>query len=293
MFLRKAFKDADQPVTSRFKVAVLGCQRSGTTLLREILNTGQILMFEENWVWSYFCRERWHAGGVWHSDPTTDSNEQIIWDNAVRIFATQTYEKYFDLKREDCHKYWGVKAPGLNMAKTARYLEKIFPDLRFVIVVRDPRDTLVSMRASPKMMGNLPDDFYGSSINSPDLVEIFFTPHGYWGRVYATLGQMVESVGSKCHTIRYEEMLDKPVDTIRGVCAFLGVQFATAMIEPFTRKISNASVISMAHEDYLAGHFRVSQRAAGRWKKELSRADYEKLVYESGKVAKAWGYDIV
>src|SRR3990172_6568376 len=148
-----------------FKAAILGCQRSGTTLLKEILNAGQIFMMEENWIWAYLNRERWHACGVWQ-DSNIPSPEQSLWDQSVKAFTKVAYEQYFTAKKSDHHQYWGVKAPGLNMAKTVGYLESLFPELRFVIVVRDPRDVFASMKSSPRMLDYLPADFYSSPTNS-------------------------------------------------------------------------------------------------------------------------------
>src|SRR5262249_30994411 len=148
-----------------FKVAILGCQRSGTTLLKEVLHAGQIFMMDENWSLAYLHRERWHASGVW-SSVSNGAYEQRLWDESVKAFTMLTYEGYYASKRDQRHLSWGVKAPGVNMARTAEYLASLFPELRFVILTRDPRDVFASMKASPRMLHNLPRDFYSGPINS-------------------------------------------------------------------------------------------------------------------------------
>lgn len=284
--------DNDPDVAGNFKVAILGCQRSGTTLMREIMNAGEIFMLEENWIWSYFQRERWHAGGVWHQPGMDVSAEQLIWDEAVKYFIIKTYEKYFSQKKNDRHTGWGVKAPGLNMARASTYMAELFPKLRFIVVSRDPRDVLTSMRKSPKMMDNLPSDFTVTATNSPDLVEIFFRPHAYWGLVYSALEPLMKTLPDRCHCVRYEEMVADPLASIMKVCEFLGIAFRNELLEPFCRNISNSSVVSMEYEDYLAGKFVTVRSSVGRWKKQLNDDDLIQLTKESGSIAERWGYPL-
>jgi hypothetical protein len=280
----------DAAVASNFKVAILGCQRSGTTLMREIMNAGETFMLEENWIWSYFQRERWHAGGVWHQPGMDVSPEQMIWDEAVKHFIAKTYEIYFSQKKNDRHTGWGVKAPGVNMARAATYLAGLFPELRFIVMSRDPRDVLTSMRKSPKMMNNLPSDFTVTATNSPDLVEIYFRPYAYWGLVYSALDGLMKSFPDRCHYVRYEEMAADPLAAVTKVCEFLGISFRTELLEPFCRNISNSSVVSMEYEDYLAGRFVTVRSSVGRWKNRLNDDDLMQLTKESGSVAERWGY---
>lgn len=276
----------------KFKTIILGCQRSGTTLLKEILDNSQLYMFEENWILPYFYRERWHACGVWHRADDIDTKEQAIWDGAVREFIEKSYGVYFSKNRKPCHDFWGAKAPGLNMAKSTEFMESLFPELKFVIIIRDPRDTFSSMQKSAGMISNIPEDFYKDAVNSPDLVELSMLPHSYWGAVYSQLDKLVESSPLKCHIIRYEELLEDPVRIIQELCSFIDVSFSVNMLEPFCKKISNASIVSMSYEDYLSGNYTISKSAVGRWKKDLSNHDCEEIIKYNRKIAKKWGYEI-
>ncbi len=271
-------------------MVILGCQRSGTTLLREILNTGSIHMIEENWILAYFQRERWHANGLWHRPSSDDTLEQQEWDTAVRQFVESTYGRHFARNRKERHIGWGTKAPGLNMARSIPYVSKIFPSVRYVIMTRDPRDVLASMKASPGMVGNLPSNFAEGCINSPDLVEIYHDLYAYWGRVYSALEVACSTVPTNFLTLRYEEMMTHPSDAVQAVCQFLSIPFSPSLVEPFCRKISNASVVSMNHDDYERGDFVIAQSAVGRWKKDLSRQDLDRLIDAGADVASRWGY---
>lgn len=274
-----------------FNSVILGCQRTGTTLLREILHTGNIFTFEENWIWSYFARERWHAIGEWDSSPNI-SDRRILWDKNVKSFAQGTFGELFIRDREPRHKYWGIKAPGLNMAKTAPYLAELFETTKFIILTRDPRDTFSSMKKSPQMTGYIPSDFYNSTINSPDLVEIYLRPYEYWARTYTALHEFQCRAPERTHLLKYEDLIENPVESVKSVCDFLEMPLTDELFEPFTRKISNASVISMSREDYLNKNFRTSDSAIGNWENHLSPDDVSALCDSCAEVAKKFGYMI-
>lgn len=292
MSISKYFTKYPKSENNHLHVAILGCQRSGTTLLREILHAGNIWMYEENWIWSYFARERWHAVGSWHNSSGNPSPQQVNWDKSVKAFVENSFEQMFLKNKDRRHKYWGIKAPGLNMAKTVPYLHNLFSNVKFIVLVRDPRDTFASMKKSPQMMNYLPNDFYDSPVNSPDLVEIYHEPYKYWARVYSQLGIVSEELKEKVLVVKYEDMLDMPKETIEKVCEFLNIDFVDQMIEPFCRNISNASVVSMSYSDYHAKNFVVKSRAVGRWQKELSDEELNRLMDESREIAINYGYQI-
>jgi hypothetical protein len=284
------FTKNKKPENTHFHVAILGCQRSGTTLLREILHAGSVCMFEENWILSYFARERWHAVGSWHNTSENLSPQQKNWDESVKKFMGNSFDQMFLENRDKRHKFWGIKATGLNMAKTVPYLNSLFGNVKFIVLVRDPRDTFASMKKSPQMMNYLPYDFYNSPVNSPDLVEIYHEPYKYWDRVYSQLGTITEKFKGNVLTVKYEDMLDMPKETVENICKFLNVDFVDQMIEPFCRNISNASVVSMNHADFLNKNFVVSNRAVGRWQKELNNDELNCLMSECSETAKRYGY---
>ncbi len=292
MALRRLTKYFENTTANNFEAVILGCQRSGTTLLKEVLNTGEIFMFEENWILPYFYRERWHACGVWHREIDVETEEQAIWDGAVRMFVENSYGVSFRKNRQARHRFWGAKSPGLNMARTSKYLKKIFTGLKFIILVRDPRDTFASMQASPNMISYLPENFYRDAVNSPDLLELSNSPHSYWGMVYSELDVTASLFPNSCYIMKYEDLLKNPLERVRDLCSFLSIPFSSEMLEPFTRRISNASTVSMSYEDYLAGNFSISGSAVGRWKKYLSDNDCSKIIENNRLVAEEWGYNI-
>jgi|SRR3989304_4967729 len=272
------------------KCLIVGCQRSGTTLLREVISTGNILIFDENWIASYFYRERFHAhkwrGCGWEYD----DEDTKIWDDGVRSFLKYTYQNYFEKIKKPHHLQWGMKSPGLNMACAIPYLAKLIEKLQFVYVVREPRDTFASMKNSKQMLYSLPNNFYGDSINSPDLVALAIRPYEYWGEVNKEILSHREKMPERFYTLWFEKWMDNPVLYTKDICDFLQVPFNTDMLEPFTRKISQASVVSMEKEDFYAGRFVTKASAVGRWRYDLSSEEVDRLMKSSEHSARILGY---
>ena len=146
------------------------------------------------------------------------------------------------------------------------------------------------MARSPGMLGNLPEDFHAGTINSPDLVELATRPFAYWGLVYAALERLAGEYGARCRFLRYEDLLAAPEDTVRGLCEFLEIPYAAAMLRPFCLPLSNASVVAMTERDFAAGRYVASQSAVGRWRRELRPDALAALAAANGALAARFGY---
>lgn len=105
---------------------------------------------------------------------------------------------------------WSSKYPGLW-----RFLEEAFDyydDLRIVYLVRDPRDVVLS--------------FKNSNI---ELYHPYFSAHRWreeQERGHALLAERPDRV----HLVRYEDLLQEPEEEVAAVCEFLDVGFEEAML---------------------------------------------------------------
>ena len=271
---------------------IVGCQRSGTTLLRHVLSEGQICVFEENCIPAYFYRERYHAHtwrgqGLEYDDPDT-----LVWDRHAKDFINGIYKSYYRKHKARRHNSWGLKAPGLNMAESVPYMARLFPEPKFVNMVRDPRDTVASMLRQQKMTGYRPESFYSDSLNSPDLVDISCDPYSYWSKLNEIILRQRESLGGRLMLVHYENWMDDPEVITKKICHFLDIDFSKEMMRQFTKNISNASGVSMSEADFKNGMYRASTSAIGRWKKGLTQEQIEKLIAHSEKTVEALGYNI-
>lgn len=259
-------------------------------MLRHVLSEGSVFIFDENWIASYLYRERFHANQWRGLGWEFDDEDTDIWDKKAQQFLWDTYHAYFRKVKAPHHVAWGMKSPGFNMACAIPYMAKLFASLKFIYLVRDPRDTFASMERSKKMMNYLPRHFNRDSINSPDLVDLSQRPYEYWADVNREILEHSSSMPDRFYTLRFEEWMEDPLAKTEAVCNFLNISFSTSMLEPFTKRISRSSVVSISKDDFASGNITVQKTAVGRWKRDLTSAQAEKVMRYSEDVAREVGY---
>ena len=115
-------------------------------------------------------------------------------------------------------------------------LLRIWPDARFIHIVRDARDVAWSMIAK------------GLAGNTYFAVEDWLAAEALWSRLRRELPP------DRWTEIRYETLVTQPEATLTGLCEFLGVPFDQAMLDYPNDTIYGAP----------------SPHAIGRWKRRLS-----------------------
>gem|GEM_PF-5094964 len=96
-----------------------------------------------------------------------------------------------------------------------RFMDAIlhhFPDVRFVIQVRDPRDFALSMVQ-----------------RSTDIHNIMAATK-VWRRDQTHAKRVLNNIPQRCHLIKYEDLLTHPRQTLRGLCNFLEMNYEEALL---------------------------------------------------------------
>jgi len=108
---------------------------------------------------------------------------------------------------------WGDKTPYYVLHM--KTILKMFPNAQFIHLIRDGRDCALSMFERKH-------DFF--------VYNTFFAAK-YW-EIYVEIGQQTgKELGNKTyHEIRYEDLLETPEKTIRGICKFLNEPFFDSLI---------------------------------------------------------------
>lgn len=100
---------------------------------------------------------------------------------------------------------------GRGTPRTLERLARVFPDARFVHIVRDGCDNVWS---------HLQGGFFSSAEDAARR----------WLHVVRQCQHFVARHPERSATVRYEELVAEPERVVRGVCAFLGVAFEPAML---------------------------------------------------------------
>ncbi len=263
---------------------VLGVARSGTTLLRVVLDRSPGIAIPEE---SRFIPLLWrrHRGRVdpddfrddlsripelrrWRLDP-----ESVVLapgsSTAAAIAAVfETYAAQHGKPR------WGDKTPMYMRHLTL--LEQLFPGAQYVHLIRDGRDAAVSFLAMPE--GTYTRTWAHRS--TPARFACQWRTEVEAGRA---LGARVGTTGY--FEVRYEELVAEPERVVRSICDFAGLPFEPAMLE----YPGAVDVSAKPHHQGLREPPTVGRRD---WRRELSQADALTFEAVAGDLLAELGYEL-
>ena len=264
---------------------IVGCPRSGTTLLRNLLRSHPRLTVPSE---SHFVPGFYRAWG----DPQDDAAARRLGARILSLHWVRRWElelapadfdgcrTYADVVTRLYHAYavrdgatrWGDKTPAY--AHEIPTLSQLFPDAQFLHVVRDGRDVACSLLRT----GLGPRHVYTAAH--------YWRAHVEAGRRHgARLGP------DRYRQVRYETLLGDLETTLRDVCAFLG--------EPFDPRILVPSPLDWrtfppTFGPKRAGH--VSDTAivannAGKWRNDMPADDVALFEAVAGRLLADLGYE--
>jgi len=215
-------------------IFIVGANRSGTTLLRLLLNAHPRIAIPEelNYVNSFLANtpiDQWRTPNLAPDrfaafvDECLSSWASLLPELDLEALRDQILEGPADFR----HPYatalrtwaahhgkprWGEKTPG-NLFY-ADVLHEMFPEARFILVVRDPRAGVASMHKV---------DFFPA-----DPVFNALSRHKHMTKGRAILERHVPA--SQRYVVRYEDLVGTPEQTVRDLCTFLGETYDPSML---------------------------------------------------------------
>lgn len=272
-------------------VFVLGCARSGTTLLQLMLHSHpRIAVPPETRFVQYAYRRRRQYGDLreaaarerlarWITTRTDTRFHHLKLDTETTIqeivagpptlgsaIATvfQGYARRFDKPR------WGDKRPAYFMHIPE--LLRMFPNAQFVHIIRDGRDCVGSMKQMPW--------FTWSS----------YTAMSIWGEAINYGRWAQRRYGSHVvHQLRYEDLIADPDVELRALCGFLGEDFAPQMCEP--HRIADTAV-PKKKTWHANTRKELTNTASGAWQQRLEPWEIELCEHVLGSRLRANGYEL-
>jgi hypothetical protein len=225
---------------------VVGAARSGTTLLQRMLDAHPRLAVVNETYW--LPRKFRERTGLTREGLVTEallplllaspkfSRMEVSERDLARLLAEEQpvrYERYvariFDLYAARRRKpLGGDKTPGYVRRMTQ--IHELWPQARFVHIIRDPRDVCLSMldwHGGERTAGQ-----YGTWDMDPVVTTAL-----YWRLSVAVGREAGEALGPGLyHEVRYEDLVTSPDHELERICEFLGLPYADAMTRYYEGK---------------------------------------------------------
>jgi len=241
---------------------IIGAERSGTTLLRLMLDHHPQIRcrFESD----FFVDHLTENG----DDP---EHEQLVKNLAIDRVARRegfTVREEHGFKAEvraflnrDA-KEVGKPCFGVAIHRRFRHLLSIWPQGRFLNLIRDPRDVAPSVIA----MGWAANTWHGSEL---------------WVDSQKEVDQLESALqpGQILH-VKFEDLVCKPIETLQTICTFLGFDYDPAMLsypEDTTYPAPDSSAAERWKTKNATRDVQLVEERVGPW---LERVGYEKSEFD-------------
>ncbi|MFK7847126.1 MAG: sulfotransferase [Rhodothermales bacterium] len=258
-------------------IFIVGANRSGTTLLRLILNAHPHIAIPEEIIYfgSFMAGkpiEQWANPGL-----TSDAYAAFVTDFVEHKCGVLDGVDHQEIKqqilasahKDFCHPYktmleawaghhgkkrWGEKTPG-NLFYADILLE-MFPDARFIHMIRDPRAGVSSMMKTT---------FFPQDIAFNAMSRRKFMRRGR---------QILETSvpAAQRLLLRYEDIVTEPDTTVKAICNFIGERFEPAMLS-FYKDSSRYMKAEASTSFNKAATKPISAEMLDKWKKNLATKD--------------------
>ena len=267
-------------------IFVVGCPRSGTGLLRDLLRSHPRLSLPPE---SHFIPAFYRAWG----DPSSDRQARALgrrilalrrvraWGLALepaafdgrRSFAEIVDVVYGEFARQEGKSRWGDKTP--HYVTQIPTLLRAFPRAKIVHIYRDGRDVALSYLRAPFGPNNV------------------YVAAGTWDRYVASGRRDGREAAGSYAEVRYEDLLRDPRATMSALCEFLGEAFSEDVLRPdlgarrlwLPRRDPEAWKAAAARTEIASGN-------CGRWRTSMNPSDRALFESVAGRQLAELGYEV-
>jgi hypothetical protein len=274
-------------------IFIIGTERSGTNLLRLILNSHShiavphpphIMKFFSGNVSSYgdlaidrnfrklikdVCRMVELHPYPWEIKPDRERIFREAEERDLIHIYFKIYKQYLEYTGK---KRWACKST--FMIKHVEEVRRYFPDARFIYMVRDGRDVAVSAKTS------IFNHYH-----------IYYTARLWKSEQELGLSWMKKLTGKQIFLLKYEELINNTEETVKKLCSFLDEDFEEKMLEYYLHAESKKSGdLSISWENTSKP---VIQENKDKFKTALTEKEVELFENIAFKELSALGYDLV
>ena len=268
---------------------IVGNDRSGTTMLRLILDRGPDVaippesMFLTDLagayaagrphdaqdaarlvaeVWKHPKVSRWGLRGG--PPPVPDGLDSRA---AYRFAVEAPFRAY---AAQEGKPRWADKTP--HYVHHVDHLLALWPAARFVVLVRDGRDVALSLRRMPFGPNNA------------------WAAAQWWARGVRAGERARREHPDAVRVVRYEDLVRRPREVVAEVCAFLDLRFEDDMLA--LERVDRGKVVSDQASWFPTLFEGVNTRSVERWRREMRPRDRRVFSHLAGTELAALGYPV-
>lgn len=290
-------------------IIVVGASRSGTELVRALLNRHpEVGIAPET---HYFDDLRPRVGGGrseltpdqreatreyfenlrsgWYGLNTTPrSSSSANWLENLGDTADEIFRQYCEAWSADRGKnVWGEKTP--RHIFRGDDILAAFPDARILVLIRDPRAVVASYRDWRNQWAGrdtIDPALFDASQREDRRIRASYSlsiVSMLWKSAARHAASLARRHGpDRVRIVKYEDLVAEPERTTRELCEWLGVRFYRDML---TVGVVNSSYVPAEAQDG------VDPAVAGRWRGVLSKNEIGYVDWLTGGVARSFGYE--
>ncbi len=275
---------------------ILGRPRSGTTLLRTLFDAHPNVATPVECAFIINMRQKYAGITHWSKELLLEFHEDVqkhikfdTWnidldrmkadlqdcagENTFQNICKVVYFDYISLFPKEEIKWIGDKNP--VYATYTPELLKLFPDSKFIHLVRDPRDNIISLK-------NV--DFEG-----PFTALLAYR----WVHSARKLFHIKKKYPGKFYTIRYEDLVTEPQRYYREMCDFLSIPYNDIVFDFYKKQGEamqkfNIEKMMKYHKSLFSP---INNSKVNLWKTQLPDRDIRITEFVAGKWTRKYGYE--
>jgi hypothetical protein len=285
---------------------ILGRPRSGTTLLTTLFNAHPNVRIAPEFPVMLFLYQRFKHVKTW-DEPTIRSfvdaalndfrfntrrvenlkidREFIVGElmrfrevGSIQLFLKSINYFAFTVYKKEETKLIGDKNPIYSISSNR--LRKIFPDAKFICIIRDYRDNFVSIKKLAEK---------DVAVEAPNLA----LQAGRWRYFTRLFLSCNKRFPDRYYILRYEDLVTDQEKVFRSLCEFLGLEYNPAVFEFYTKKeevetIFANTVWEKFHENLLQP---INTGRMNTWQDKMTDDEVRMADQITGKYADRLGYE--
>lgn len=274
---QERYDDNSDFVSNKRIFVICGCGRSGTSLLRVMLDTHSLLACGPESL--LFLPIPIKVDDL-HRKFEVPLRDLRLWKRRCKSraeFSVLVQEAYLSLRERNV---WGDKT-SRNIHRLGQIWQH-FPNAKIIHVIRDPRDVMRSLKTHRKRK----------------VVDGQIVPTGWIQPLDDCIGRWLRAMGDawiyRDHPnymeMKYEDLVFNTVPTITEVCRHIGVHFEEQMLE--FHKITSKSRDAHLFPQNIEATQPLSTASVGKWKEELTEEEAKEVVRRTHDYATQLGYEL-